>query len=179
MAELEIERKFLLEPIRVECFLKINGFSYEVLEIEQFYIERKGKLGRIRKVNDKYYLTLKKGEGLVREEYESEIEQSVFENILAKDKPVGSLNKLRYKVPIDSYEYEVDEFKGNLNGLVMLEVEFDSEAEARSFKLNEKFKKLVLAEVTGKVAFLNETIAVENLKSRLSCEDVYKRIELL
>lgn len=176
MAELEIERKFLLEPIRVECFLKINGFSYEVLEIEQFYIERKGKLGRIRKVNDKYYLTLKKGEGLVREEYESEIEQSVFENILAKDKPVGSLNKLRYKVPIGGYEYEVDEFKGNLDGLVMLEVEFGSEDEARSFELDERFKKLVLAEVTGETAFLNETIAIENLKGNLSCVDIYGKI---
>jgi len=176
MAGIEIERKFLLVPIRVECFLKVNGFNYETLEIEQFYIERKGKLGRIRKVNGKYYLTLKKGEGLVREEYESEIEQSVFENILAKEKPVGALSKLRYRVPIDGYEYELDEFKGDLDGLVMLEVEFESENEARSFELNEKFKKLILAEVTGKTAFLNETIAIESLKGNLFCEAIYGKI---
>ncbi len=176
MAEFEIERKFLLIPIKVECFLKMNGFEYEVLEIEQFYIERKGKLGRIRKVNDRHFLTLKKGEGLVREEYEGEIERSVFENILTKDKPVGALSKLRYKVSVRGYEYEIDEFKGNLDGLVMLEIEFDSEAEAKSFELEEKFEKLVLREVTGENAFLNETIAIKNLEGDFSCEHIYKSV---
>jgi len=173
MPSIEIEKKFLLQPIKVECFLKINSIKYKALDIEQFYIERDGKIGRVRKINDKYFLTLKKGEGLVREEHESEIEQSVFKNILTKENPVGALKKTRYRAQIDGYEYEIDEYKDNLEGLVVLEIEFQSEEEAHSFKINDLFKPLVLKEVTGNNEFLNETIAKGNLNGKVSCEDIY------
>jgi len=173
MKGVEIERKFLLLPIKVECFLRIHKLDYEILDMEQFYIERDGKIGRIRRVNDKYFLTLKKGEGMVREEHESEIEQSVFRNILSKDKPVGALKKFRYKVMLGGYKYEVDEYLDDLYGLVMLEVEFDTEEEANQFKVSDVFKKIVLKEVTGENEFLNETIGIMNLNRKISCEDVY------
>ncbi len=174
MPNIEIEKKFLLQPIKVECFLKINSIKYEALEVEQFYIEREGKIGRIRKINDKYFLTLKKGDGLVREEHESEIDQSVFKNILTKENPVGALKKTRYKAKVDGYEYEIDEYKGNLEGLVVLEVEFESEEQAHNFELNDLFKPFVIKDVTGDIRFLNETIAKGNLKGKISCEDIYK-----
>ncbi len=173
MPNIEIEKKFLLQPIKVECFLKINAIEYKALNIEQFYIEREDKLGRIRKINSRYFLTLKKGEGLVREEHESEIEQSVFKNMLENEKPVGALKKTRYKAKVDGYEYEIDEYKGNLEGLVVLEVEFESEEEAHNFELNHLFKPLVISDVTGDVRFLNETIAKENLNGKISCQDIY------
>ncbi len=175
MPNIEIEKKFLMQPIKVECFLKINSIEYEALDIEQFYISREGKIGRVRKINDKYLLTLKKGDGLVREEHESEIEQSVFKNMLTKEKPVGSLKKVRYVAKIDQYEYEIDEYKENLDGLVVLEVEFETEEAAHNFKINDIFKSYIIKEVTGDDKFLNETIAIENLKTSLTCEDIYNK----
>ena len=177
MANIEIEKKFLLQPIRVECFLKINSIKYEALEIEQFYIERDGTIGRIRKINDKYFLTLKKGDGLVREEYESEIEQSVFKNILTKENPVGALKKTRYKAQVDGYEYEIDEYKENLEGLVVLEVEFETEREANDFKISDIFKPYLIKDVTGDDRFLNETIAIETLRNRLTCTQIYRKLK--
>ncbi len=177
MPNIEIEKKFLMQPIKVECFLKINSIEYEVLDIEQFYIERDGKIGRIKKINDKYLLTLKKGDGLVREEHESEIEQSVFKNILSKERPAGTLKKIRYRAKVDKYEYEIDEYKENLNGLVILEVEFETEEDAHDFKLNALIKPFVIKDVTGDAKFLNETIAIKSLKSMLTCEDIYNNLK--
>lgn len=177
MPTIEIEKKFLMQPIKVECFLKINSIEYKTLYIEQFYILREGKIGRVRKINDRYFLTLKKGDGLVREEHESEIEQSVFKNLLTKEKPVGALKKTRYVAKVDQYEYEIDEYRENLDGLVVLEVEFGTEEDAHNFELNRLFRPLVIKEVTGDVKFLNETIAIESLKGVLICHDIYGNLK--
>ncbi len=177
MPNIEIEKKFLMQPIKVECFLKINSIEYEALDIEQFYISREGKIGRVRKINNKYLLTLKKGDGLVREEHEREIEQSVFKNILTKENPVGALKKTRYKARVDGYEYEIDEYKENLEGLVVLEVEFETEREANNFKISDIFKPYLIKDVTGDDRFLNETIAVDTLKSGLTCTQIYRKLK--
>ncbi len=179
MASLEIERKFLLYPIKVECLLKSKGLKYEKLNMEQFYIKRGDKVGRVRKVNDRYFLTLKKGEGLVREESESEIDRNVFQNLLSAEKPIGALKKFRYKVKMGKYIYEIDEFLGELDGLVMLEVEFDSSEKAHLFELDPLFDKICLREVTSEKEFLNEEIAIRLLNKKISCEEIYSKLGIL
>ncbi|AEA33349.1 CHAD domain-containing protein [Hippea maritima] len=157
---LEIERRYLLLPLRVEYFLKMFGMNFEKYEIVQSYLLRDGKLGRIRKLNDKYFLTIKKGEGLVREEYEDEITEDIYKNILNSSDDVKTLYKTRYVVNIDSYDYEFDEFEDKLKGLVLLEVEFKNEKEALNFNLNNSLKNVIVKEVTDDRRFDNSNLAI-------------------
>ena len=60
---MEIERKFLLD------YLPVNIDKFAKSEIIQAYISCEPEL-RIRKKDDKYFMTKKIGTGMVRNEYE-------------------------------------------------------------------------------------------------------------
>jgi CYTH domain-containing protein len=60
-------------------------------------------------------------------------------------------------LPHDELEIELDVFEGELEGLVVAEVEFDSDAAADSFEPPEWFGD----EVTGDDRYLNETLAIQ------------------
>ena len=155
----EIERKYLLLPLRIEHFLNMLKINFEKIDIIQSYVTRNEKTGRVRQYNDKYYLTIKKGEGLVREEYEEEITADIYNNILKSSDDTKTIRKTRYLVDINQVVYEFDEFKDNLVGLVFLEVEFESEAKSKEFNMYEKFKKIVVKEVTQDRRYDNVNIA--------------------
>ena len=156
---IEIEKKYLLLPIRVEHFLRMLDMRFEKVDVTQNYITRDGKTGRVRKYNDKYYLTIKKGEGLVREEYEKEITADIYNNILSSSDNTNTIHKMRYIVELNGFVYEIDEFLDNLEGLVFLEVEFKSREESLRFNMDARFKKIVVKEVTQDKKFYNLSIA--------------------
>jgi adenylate cyclase len=156
---LEIEKKYLLYPIMIEPFLKIFKLPCKKIDIIQNYIERDGQVGRVRKFNDRYFLTIKKGEGLIREEYEKEINKNIYENIILSSNNIKTIYKKRCIVELDGFLYEIDEFRGFLRGLVFLEVEFESEDESKHFNLNKTFQSILIKEVTDDKNFSNENIA--------------------
>lgn len=124
---LEIERKFLIKnlPENLEAFPKF--------EIVQWYIkDEEWNKCRIRKKWEKYYKTYKKWTWLVREEIETEINQSEFET---QRTSVGErfLTKTRYEIPYGKYKIELDIFKDKLQWLIYAEVEFPSAEEAQDF----------------------------------------------
>lgn len=117
---LEIERKYL-----------VNGNKWkqgQAVRICQGYLNRdKERTVRIRLAGEKAFLTVKGiNTGATRNEYEYAIPISDAEELLRIcDGPV--LEKNRYNVSYDSLVWEVDEFLGENEGLIVAEVELKSE----------------------------------------------------
>ena len=124
---MEIERKFLLKKVPSE--LKITGQK----EIEQYYLCREDKtVVRVRRTDDKYTLTIKRGGGISRFEREIAISYTDFAEIasISQDRKII---KTRYLAPLDNFTVELDVFRENLEGLILAEIEFQNEEQAKKF----------------------------------------------
>lgn len=144
---LEIERKFLIKDLPDLSDIK-------PLEIEQGYISYKPII-RIRKQDDKYFIT-KKGKGkFIREETETNINKTTYD--ILKDLIKNNIiKKMRYLVPIEnSLRAEIDIYQDYLEGLLIVEVEFNSKELANSFVPPIWFGK----EVTMDLKYKNETLS--------------------
>lgn len=144
----EIERKFL-----VEGEFKSKAFAQS--HIMQGYICcTKERTVRIRIRNDKGYLTIKGASneaGTSRFEWEKEITLEDAKALMKLCEP-GAIDKVRYLVRSGGHVFEVDEFSGANAGLVMAEVELDSE--------DESFVKpdFIGQEVTGDIRYYNSQL---------------------
>ena len=146
MSGLEIERKFLVK--KGDAY-KSAAFSSS--HIQQGYIPADGATVRIRTRDDKAYLTIKGKSvngGMTRYEFEKEIEMDEAQHLLQLCKG-GVIDKRRYLVKSGNHTFEVDEFYGDNEGLVMAEVELCSE--------DETYEKpdFIGMEVTGDKRFYN------------------------
>lgn len=123
----EIERKFLVKDDGYKQMA--SSFSH----IIQGYICRTtGRTVRVRLRDEKAYLTIKGPSpdgGLSRYEWEHEIPgREALELMQLCER--GVIDKVRYLVPYGGHTFEVDEFFGANEGLVMAEVELDAVDEA-------------------------------------------------
>lgn len=141
----EIERKFLV------CG-EFKSLAYAHSHITQGYIcSGKGRTVRIRIRDEKGYITIKGATneaGTSRYEWEKEIPvDEARELMLLCEK--GVIDKTRYLVKSGAHTFEVDEFYGENQGLLMAEVELTSE--------DEPFVKLpfIGEEVTGDARYYN------------------------
>lgn len=125
---MEIERKFLIKQIPKDCT------SFPCCQIEQAYLNT-DPVVRVRRDNEDYYLTYK-GKGLLsREEYNLPLNKEAYEHLLSKADGI-ILTKKRYMIPVPGNEHftiELDVFEGHYNGLILAEVEFSTEEEAKAF----------------------------------------------
>ena len=149
MSGFEIERKFL---VRKDKDFKSLAFSSS--RIKQGYIAAKGATVRVRVRDDKGYLTIKEPSrdgGLKRYEFEKEITLEEADHLFQLCEP-GIIDKTRYLVKSGMHTFEVDEFYGLNEGLVMAEVELGSE--------DEDFEKpdFIGMEVTGDHRFYNKNM---------------------
>ena len=146
MSGLEIERKFL---VRNDDY-KRQAFSSS--RISQGYIcSGHGRTVRVRIRDDRGYLTIKgpsNAAGLSRYEFEKEITLAEAHQLMKLCEP-GAIDKTRYLVKSGAHTFEVDEFYGDNTGLVIAEVELQSE--------DESFEKpaFIGREVTGDRRFYN------------------------
>lgn len=146
-SHLEIERKFLLDRDS-----KFDNYDYSV--INQSYIGFR-PISRVRKVDNKYYYN-QKGEGtLVREESEKEITEDTY-NKLIEYKIGRTIVKHRYKIPVGKYVAEVDKYLDDLEGLLVVEVEFKSLEDANNFEVPSWFGK----EITDDLRYKNGNLAI-------------------
>lgn len=123
MSGLEIERKFL---VKKGGSYKTAAFSCS--HIQQGYIPAEGATVRIRRRDDKAYLTIKgktEANSIARYEFEKEIALSEAESLFKLCRG-GFIDKHRYLVKSGSHVFEVDEFHGANDGLIMAEVELAS-----------------------------------------------------
>ena len=126
MENMEIERKFLVKKI------PDNLDTYERIDMIQGYLNT-APVVRVRKENDDYVLTYK-GSGLLsHSEYNLPLNKESFEHLLKKCDGI-IISKSRYKIPIENgLIAELDIFKGDLDSLKLVEVEFGSVEEANNF----------------------------------------------
>ena len=147
MAHYETERKFL-----VRGDFKVH--SYNATRIQQGYISScNGRTVRVRIRDNKGYLTIKGPSGvagLTRYEFDTEIPLEDARDLMRICEP-GIIDKTRYLVKTSDgrHVWEIDEFYGDNEGLVLAEVELSSE--------DEHFLKpdFVGREVTGDRRFYN------------------------
>lgn len=123
---LEIERKFLVADDSYRHTATSSS------RIRQGYICREsGRTVRVRIRDERGFLTIKgpSPNGLSRYEFEKEITLDEADNLFRLCLP-GVIDKTRYLVPMaDGHIFEVDEFYGANEGLVIAEVELSSEDE--------------------------------------------------
>ena len=175
MKHLEIENKYLLSHKKAVDFIKTLT-NYSTKDIKQIYFAYSTKsTKRVRKVDDKYILTVKKGDGKVREEYKKEITKKRYKKF--KKKKIGRvIKKRRYVFELDGYTYELDIFKGSLKGLAYLEVEFNSIEKMKNFTLPESLQKIVKKDVSGDRRYTNAFLAV-SIKEYKNIGKIFKKIE--
>ena len=118
----EIERKFLLKSDAWRALAR--GTMYR----QGYLNSAKERTVRIRTVGDKAFLTIKGiTVGATRAEYEYSIPFDDCNAMLDSlaEKPL--IEKKRYKIAIGALTWEIDEFFGDNQGLVVTEVELTSE----------------------------------------------------
>ncbi|MFK5889582.1 MAG: CYTH domain-containing protein [Flavobacteriaceae bacterium] len=153
---LEIERKFLVNS---EDYKKDSYKNYEI--IQGFISTSKNAVVRIRIADAKAFITIKgrsNNSGISRYEWEKEIELKEGQDLLALSN-TSLIKKTRYLVKIKNHIFEVDEFKDDNKGLVIAEIELNSE--------NENFTKpdWLGEEVTGKEKYYNVLLAQNPYKN--------------
>ncbi len=145
----EIERKFLVK----EGYKK-NAHTYT--RVTQGYLSSvPERIVRVRIYGEKGFLTIKgvsNISGMSRYEWEKEIPVNEARELLSLCEP-GVIDKTRYLVQVGKFTFEVDEFHGENEGLVIAEVELSSEEE-----LFEKPGWLGV-EVTGDKRYYNSKLA--------------------
>jgi adenylate cyclase len=121
----EIERKFLVSGDRWRELAQ--GVPYR-----QGYIQRtKEKTVRVRIAGEQAFLTIKgQTVGIARLEFEYPIPVPDALELLEKlgDRP--QIEKIRYHIPWEGFVWEVDEFLGENQGLIVAEIELQSEDQA-------------------------------------------------
>jgi len=144
----EIERKFLVTgPFKAHAHRQtriVQGYLSSVPE----------RTVRVRIKGDQGFLTIKglgNASGASRYEWEREIPVTEADQLLAICEP-GVIDKIRYLVKAGAHTYEVDEFHGENEGLVVAEVELGAEDEA--FHRPEWLG----AEVTGDARYYNSML---------------------
>ncbi len=124
---IEIERKFLV----TSNAFKTDAFSQN--KIAQGYLSSvPERTVRVRIKGDKGFVTVKgisSDSGMSRFEWEKEIPVDEAKNLL-KLCEKGIIDKIRFNVTIGNHTFEVDEFHGENEGLIIAEIELNSENEA-------------------------------------------------
>ena len=118
----EIERKFLVREKIWHNQVK-EGQVYR----QGYLNSAKERTVRVRIANNKGYLTVKGlTRGATRLEFEYEIPVEDAEKLLGLcEKPL--IEKTRFKIEYGGFIWEVDEFFGENEGLILAEIELDSE----------------------------------------------------
>ena len=146
---IEIERKFLVTG-------EFKKFSHQHFRVKQAYILSVPKRTvRVRIKGQQAYITIKgvpDKSGTSRFEWEKEIPVNEAEDLLKICEP-GIIDKTRYLVHYDKHIWEVDEFHGNNEGLLIAELELS--------RRDESFKKpaWVGEEVSGDVRYYNSSLS--------------------
>ena len=118
----EIERKYLIKEDILILPTKGNRI------VQGYLWSEKGKSMRIRLTKGKGFLTIKIGTNpLSRLEYEYEIPLADAEELL--DQCDKKIEKIRYIITYVGMDWEVDVFEGENKGLILAELELESESQ--------------------------------------------------
>lgn len=119
----ETERKFLLRDQR---YKSLAVSHYDI--VQAWLFDTQGKTLRVRIRDNEAFLTFKgpsTQDGVERFEWEKAIPLEEARELMRFCLP-GKIEKTRYLVPQDGFVFEVDEFHGDNEGLVVAELELPS-----------------------------------------------------
>jgi len=139
---IEIERKYLIKADLLE--LPEKGKKL----IQGYIWSDPDKSLRIRMAGEKAFLTIKTGNNpLNRSEFEYEIPMNDAQDLLILCD--SKIEKIRFLIPQNNLFWEIDVFEGDNDGLIVAEIELNSE--------NEKFElpDWIDHEVTNESKYLN------------------------
>lgn len=147
---IEIERKFLTLS---NAFKEASKCSFRIKQ--GFLNTDPERTVRVRLKDEQGFLTVKgmsSEDGLSRFEWEKEIPRADAESLLELCEK-GVIDKIRYEVDYENHTFEIDEFFGDNKGLIIAEIELDSESET--------FKKphWLGEEVTGQIKYYNSQLS--------------------
>lgn len=153
---IEIERKFLVKnnSFKNEAFKKIH--------IKQGFLNSdKERTVRVRLTDSQGFLTVKGlsgNNGLSRFEWEKEISKTDAEALFELCEK-GLIEKTRHLVEIGNHIFEIDEFFGDNEGLIIAEIELNHTTEL--------FKKPAWLgeEVTGNIKYYNSQLSKQPYKT--------------
>ena len=123
---MEIERKFLVDKLEWEKVTK----PVPKRIVQAYILNIPEKTVRVRIKGSKGYLTIKGATvGISRSEFEYEIPLTEAQEMidLFAEK---TIEKMRYEFQVGKHLWEIDEFHGKLDGLLIAEIELESEDEA-------------------------------------------------
>jgi len=146
----EIERKFLVKD---DSYKRLAYASDHILQ--GYICSSQGRTVRVRSRGCCSFLTIKGPSddgGLSRYEFEKEITSDEAQNLFRLCEP-GAIEKTRYLVKSGNHTFEVDEFHGDNQGLILAEVELSAPDEA--------FEKpsFIGLEVTGDRRYYNSCLS--------------------
>jgi adenylate cyclase len=153
---IEIERKFLVNDDSFKAF----AFTHN--HIAQGYLNSAPeRTVRVRIKGKKGFLTVKgisNETGTTRFEWEKEIPLDEVQKLLPLCEK-GAIDKTRFEIKITNHIFEVDEFHGENQGLIVAEIELKSE--------NELFEKpdWLGKEVTGDARYYNSYLSKNPFKN--------------
>lgn len=146
---IEIEKKFLIKHIPFERV----QYSHKIKQ--GYIVSDKKKVIRVREKGNDYFITIKGNKiGISRSEFEYKIPESDALELLENFCELDSIIKTRHYVKHHGHTWEIDEFHGENEGLVVAEIELDSEDE--QFDIPE----WVLEEVTPDPRYYNMNLTV-------------------
>lgn len=123
---IEIERKFLVSSLN----FKTDAFQKNYIK-QGFLNSNKNRVVRVRIKDDIGFLTIKgpsNNTGTSRFEWEKEISKQEAEELLLLCEE-NIIEKYRYLIKNNAHTFEVDEFLGNNDGLLVAEIELTNEDE--------------------------------------------------
>ncbi|MCR4655232.1 MAG: CYTH domain-containing protein [Lachnospiraceae bacterium] len=144
---MEIERKFLINKLPDD----IERYDFHL--IEQAYLTTDPVI-RVRKEDDKYYMTYKGSGLLAREEYNLPLTEKAYRILISKADG-NIISKKRILIPYDRFMIELDVFDPPFAPLMLAEVEFESIEEAKAFRGPDWFSE----DVTNDTNYHNSTMS--------------------
>ncbi len=141
---IEIEKKFLIKHI------PFNQVEYSHEITQGYIVSDKQKVIRVREKNDEYFITIKGNKiGISCFEFEYKIPKEDAKDLFQNFCKIGVIRKTRHYIHYKNHIWEIDEFHNENEGLIVAEIELNSE--------NEKFHipDWILKEVTSEAKYYN------------------------
>ncbi|HZY36481.1 MAG TPA: CYTH domain-containing protein [Mucilaginibacter sp.] len=152
---IEIERKFLVNPEKWGALKKPSGTHYH----QGYLLDDVNCTIRVRLAGKVGFITIKGPNlGITRKEFEYKIPAAEASELIGGFAK-SAVEKVRYKIKFAGKLWEVDEFLGDNEGLLMAEIELKDE--------HEVFEKpaWITAEVSGDVRYYNSNLANNPFKN--------------
>jgi adenylate cyclase len=146
----EIEKKYLIDHAKWQNTLKPAGEFYR----QGYLLAERGKTIRVRLTEKSGFLTIKgKMSGITTPEFEYPIPMADAVELL-DTLCTSELSKIRYKIDFHGKLWEIDVFLGENEGLIVAEIELESEDETYDLP------HFIAQEVTGEKLYYNASLSI-------------------